>query len=156
MEDEAIRNLAVISQASGPVAPRAQHVLTRYERTEAPPAKENVRESGAAGAGAEEDAGEADVAVTRADGVPESESVNVWPDDTAESAFLSEARERGEPAKASRAAVEDVEEREDAKALPRLDELVEKLPVETRELLDELFRVKFVAVRRVRKADLKS
>ncbi|HWL14984.1 MAG TPA: hypothetical protein VNR00_05220 [Opitutus sp.] len=56
---------------------------------------------------------------------------------------------------AARAAADDDAE-DDRKALPKLDELVTRIPAETRELLDELFRAKFVTVRRVRKADLKS
>lgn len=45
---------------------------------------------------------------------------------------------------------------EDSKPLPKLDELVNRIPAETRELLDELFRAKFTTVRRVKKRDLKS
>lgn len=89
------------------------------------------------------------------EGIPESESVNVWPDDTAEAAFMAEARGRGESVKAAPAVVEEIEDRESAKALPKLSELVERIPVETREVLEELFRAKFVAVRRVKKSDLK-
>jgi len=33
---------------------------------------------------------------------------------------------------------------------------VNRIPAETRELLDELFRVKFTTVRRVKKKDLKA
>ena len=84
--------------------------------------------------------------------LPESESTNVWPDAAAEAAFLGEARERGEPAGA--APVEAAEEN-GAKPLPPLEELVKRIPAEARELLDDLFRAKFTAVRRVRKSDLK-
>lgn len=81
------------------------------------------------------------------------EDTNVWPSEAEEAAFLSEARERGEPVAVSRETVEEVED--NTKALPKLDELVNRIPAETRELLDELFRARFVAVRRVRKKDLK-
>jgi hypothetical protein len=54
----------------------------------------------------------------------------------------------------ARTTAEEIEE--NAKPLPPLDTLVNRIPAETRELLDELFRAKFVAVRRVKKRDLKS
>ena len=79
---------------------------------------------------------------------------NVWPDESAEGAFLSEARERGEPVMAA-VAVEAVEET-DTKSLPPLDELVKRLSPEVRETLDELFRAKFIAVRRIPKKALKT
>jgi len=77
---------------------------------------------------------------------------NVWPDESAEGAFLGEARERGEPVVAT--AVEAIEET-DSKNLPPLDSLVKRLPAEVRETLDELFRAKFIAVRRVPRKALK-
>lgn len=77
---------------------------------------------------------------------------NVWPDEVAEGAFLAEARERGEPVVA--AAVEAVEETE-TKSLPALDELVKRIPPDVRETLDDLFRAKFITVRRVPKKALK-
>jgi hypothetical protein len=76
-----------------------------------------------------------------------------WPDDSAESAMLTEVRARdtssatigqGNPAASSPpAAVAD------QKSLPPLDPLVARLPAEVRAVLDELFRAKFTAVRRV-------
>lgn len=82
------------------------------------------------------------------------DETNVWPDEAAEAAFIAEARGRGE--KVVPVAPEVIEEAEDSRgALPPLDELVQRIPAETRELLDELFRAKFIAVRRVRKSDLK-
>ena len=82
------------------------------------------------------------------------DETNVWPTASEEAAFLSEARGRGEVVvPIARETAEEVEE--NAKALPKLSELVERIPPETRELLVELFRARFVAVKRVRKADLK-
>lgn len=69
-------------------------------------------------------------------------------DEAAEAAFLSEARERGEVVATARPA-ESVEEVVDSKALPPLDELVKRIPPEVRETLEDLFRAKFVTVRRV-------
>lgn len=83
-----------------------------------------------------------------------SESTNTWNDEAAESAFRAEARERGEPVQASRAAIESVEENE-PKNLPSLEELVKRLSPEVRESLDDLFRAKFTTVRRVPKKALK-
>ena len=77
-----------------------------------------------------------------------------WPDDTAESSYLAEARERGEM---TATAAPKVEEKEDAdpKALPSLDELVERIPPGVREVLDDLFRAKFTKVRRIPRSALK-
>lgn len=82
------------------------------------------------------------------------DDTNVWPTAAEEAAFLSEARGRGEVvAPVAKAVVEEVADK--AQPLPKLDEMVERIPAETRELLDELFRAKFVAVRRVKERDLK-
>lgn len=83
------------------------------------------------------------------------EDTNVWPDENAEAAFMAEARGRGESPVATPRSDEDDDER-GAKKLPPLSELVERIPAETRELMDELFRAKFVAVRKVKKSALKS
>jgi hypothetical protein len=78
----------------------------------------------------------------------ESESINVWPDETAEASFMAEARERGEPIIVAPPRVVETEERE-TKPLPSLEQLVGRLSPEVRETLDDLFRVKFTSVRRV-------
>lgn len=78
-----------------------------------------------------------------------------WPDPAAETAFLAEARERGEvlvPAKAR----EEIAEETDARALPALDTLVNRLPADVRETLEDLFRARFVRVTRVPRKALKS
>ena len=77
-------------------------------------------------------------------------------DEAAEAAFLAEARERGEIVTTTKAAPAAVEEVVDPKALPPLDELVKRIPPEVRESLDELFRARFVSVRRVPAKALKS
>lgn len=77
-----------------------------------------------------------------------------WPDDTAESSYLAEARERGEtPAPAASKAPE--KDDADPKSLPPLDELVERIPAGVREVLDDLFRAKFTKVRRIPRSALK-
>jgi hypothetical protein len=78
-----------------------------------------------------------------------------WPDDSAESAFLSEARERGEPVVPKVTSKESADDRE-AGPLPGLDELVERIPLEVREALDDLFRAKFTTVRRIPRQALKN
>jgi hypothetical protein len=94
---------------------------------------------------AAEDASEAVAAA--AEGAP-----NAWPDESAESAMLSELKSRGEVvAPASAEAVEEI----DPKKLPPLGELTERIPEEVRATLDELFRAKFVRVVRVPKKSLK-
>lgn len=82
-----------------------------------------------------------------------ADEATVWPTAAEEAAFLAETRARGEPVAPVREAAEEVED--NPKALPKLDELVNQIPAETRELLEELFRARFVTVRKVRKADLK-
>lgn len=64
--------------------------------------------------------------------------------------------ERAAPERrARRASTEDGDETV-AAALPELDALVQRLPSEVRETLDELFRARFVAVKRVPARALKS
>ena len=88
--------------------------------------------------------------------IMEAGEPTAWPDDAAESAFLAEARDRGEVVKAPRAAEDAAEENADPKALPNLDELVNRIPPEVRDTLEDLFRAKFVRVQRVPKRALKS
>ena len=79
---------------------------------------------------------------------------NVWPDESAESAFLSEQKESGVPVAAVTAT--EASEETDGKPLPPLDELVKKIPADIRATMDELFRAKFVSVKRVPKSALKT
>lgn len=76
------------------------------------------------------------------------------PGEEAEAAFLAEARERGEEVASVTAALAAAESEEEKGALPPLEELIQKLPAELRDTLDDLFRAKFVKVMRVRKKDL--
>ena len=92
------------------------------------------------------------VAATPAD--EESGTAN-WPDESAESAFLSEARDRGEPVIPAKAR-EEIADETDSKSLPSLDELVQRIPVEVREALDDLFRAKFTTVKRIPRKALKA
>jgi len=70
-----------------------------------------------------------------------------WPDEQAEAAYLSEASTRDEPGTpepATLAAQPPVD-----RALPDLESLVAKVPPELAALLDNLFRARFTAVRRL-------
>jgi hypothetical protein len=78
-----------------------------------------------------------------------------WPDDFAESAFLADARERGETVAVKPAPAADPPEDPEPKALPSMEELVNRIPAEVREALDDLFRARFVTVKRVPKRALK-
>ena len=77
-----------------------------------------------------------------------------WPDETVESAFRAEALDRGEAVTLARVPVEANEET-GTTPLPALDELVKRIPPHVRETLDDLFRARFVTVRRVPERVLK-
>jgi hypothetical protein len=77
-----------------------------------------------------------------------------WPDESAEAAFLGEAKDRGEVVVA-RKADDDGAEETTAKALPPLDAMVARIPAPVLETLEDLFRAKFVAVKKVPKKALK-
>lgn len=77
-----------------------------------------------------------------------------WPDEAAESEFRAEARDRGEPVRVGRE-MENAADEPETDDLPRLDELVARIPTEVREALEDLFRARFVAVKRVPKKALK-
>ncbi len=77
-------------------------------------------------------------------------------DETAESSFLGEARDRGETVSISPVAAAAIEESTDPKSLPPLSELVNRIAPEIRAALEDLFRAKFVTVRRVPAKALKS
>ncbi len=79
---------------------------------------------------------------------------NSWPSEADESAFLAE--QRGQGAAAPPPAAAAAENGIDAQPLPSLEELVQRIPAETRAALDDLFRAKFTGVRRVPKTALKS
>lgn len=78
----------------------------------------------------------------------------VGPSPEEEAAFLSEERFQ-EAASAPLSVAAAAEPEEPAGALPKLDELVNRIPAPARALLEELFRAKFVTVKRVPKAALK-
>jgi hypothetical protein len=68
-----------------------------------------------------------------------------WPDDTDESAFLSELAARGEAV--APVPVRNVTQVTGDK-LPPLEEMIAKVPPDVAALLDDLFRAKFTGVRK--------
>jgi hypothetical protein len=83
-----------------------------------------------------------------------------WPDEASESAFLSDQRSNGAPSMPLPRATAKDEERTSADAaepaaLPALQSLLERIPPEALATLDELFRARFVSVKRVQKNTLK-
>jgi hypothetical protein len=75
-------------------------------------------------------------------------------DEAAESAFLAEARDRGEVVKPRAESAVEVVDEIDSKPLPALDDLVAKIPADVREALEDLFRARFVTVKRLPKKAL--
>ena len=104
--------------------------LNQPAGTEAPTPRENVASDASRPVSGEEETGVS------------------WPDEAAESSFLSEARERGESPVAATPSQELTDD-SDASPLPALNELVERIPANIRETLDDLFRVKYTTVRRI-------
>ena len=88
------------------------------------------------------------------DAAPEAVATASWPDETVESAYRAEALERGEAVTAAKVPVEANDETSTA-PLPALDDLVKRIPSHVRETLDDLFRARFVTVRRVPERALK-
>ena len=97
--------------------------------------------------------------VTESPGAPTDEGAPVGPSDGEESAFLAEQREQGYSAPSGGRGTNGTssgasDEPEDKTPLPPLDELVNRIPAATRQLMDELFRARFVTVKRVPKSAL--
>ncbi len=81
-----------------------------------------------------------------------------WPDEVAESGMRAEVANRGETlsSKAAREAAEALAEAAAEKRnLPPIDDLINQIPVEVRDTLEDLFRVKFIKVARAPKKALK-
>jgi hypothetical protein len=97
---------------------------------------------------------------------PSDNSGPSWPDDAAESAFLAEsagayaggATHGGSHATTTAAATaEATEAAADANAkLPPLEALVARIPPETRQVLEDLFRARFVAVKKIPRQAMKN
>ncbi len=77
-----------------------------------------------------------------------------WPDENEESSFISEQRAAGIPLVASSPKLAEENEL-DRQPLPKLDDLIARIPANVQQVLEDLFRAKFNAVRRVPVAALK-
>lgn len=89
-------------------------------------------------------------------GLVGGEEGGMWPDATAESQFLADQRAQGVAVVPISAAVAaEIADEAAPKSLPPLNELVQRLPQEVRDILDELFRARFTTVRRVQAKSLK-
>lgn len=86
---------------------------------------------------------------------PPDDGAPVGPSEGEEAAFLAEQRSAAEPGGPRRAEPTALDDGA-GEPLPPLEDLVERIPAETRALLDELFRAKFVTVKRVPKSALKA
>lgn len=76
----------------------------------------------------------------------------VGPSTEEEAVFLVEERANGyAPAVAAQPVVEEEKKSE----LPPLEDLVKRIPMPARDLMEELFRAKFITVRRIPKSALK-
>lgn len=93
--------------------------------------------------------------MTENPGAPVDDGAPVGPADGEEAAFIAEQREQGFAAPAATPAAAAVEP-DDKSPLPPLDDLVNRIPAATRELMDELFRAKFITVKRVPRSALKN
>ena len=79
------------------------------------------------------------------------------PSETEEAAFLAEQREAEAAFTSPRVAQKRQADSEpdSAEPLPPLEDLVNRIPTPARDLLEELFRAKFVTVKRVPRSALK-
>jgi hypothetical protein len=76
----------------------------------------------------------------------------VGPSSEEEAAFLAQEREMGNVTPALMHVEKPPEERGE---LPPMEDLVKRIPLPTRDLLEELFRAKFVTVKRISASALK-
>lgn len=89
------------------------------------------------------------------DGAMSDDDGTPWPDEVMEAAEVARVAEQAGEAPAGRPRRTVAMEDAGAPPLPKLDELIHRIPATVRETLDELFRAKFTAVRRVPEAVLK-
>lgn len=88
--------------------------------------------------------------------LPAEDGAPVGPNEGEEASFLAEQRIASGVASAPGPRTKErSDDPEPAGSLPPLEDLVNRIPAATRALLDELFRAKFVTVKRVPKSALK-
>lgn len=92
-----------------------------------------------------------------APGAAPDDEPTAWPDESAEAAFLSEAKARGDviAPSATKERLDDSDDADEQSPLPPLEQAVARVPRDVREILEDLFRARFVGVKRVPKNALK-
>ncbi len=78
--------------------------------------------------------------------------VTVGPSTEEEAAFLAQEQELGTVAAVP---VQPANTEESQGSLPPMEDLVKRIPMPTRDLMEELFRAKFITVKRIPQAALK-
>ncbi len=81
----------------------------------------------------------------------EDEAAPAWPSESEEAAFLAETGAPDKEAVPTAAPRAEINAQPD---LPPLDDLVGRIPAEVRATLDELFRARFIGVKRASEKDL--
>jgi|GEM_PF-2845532 len=98
--------------------------------------------------------------IVELEGAPIDEAPR-WPDEASEASFLSEQGNGGgapasRPAFTPKKSSEESTPASEAPAkLPPLQSLVDRVPAATREVLEDLFRARFVSVKQIQKDALK-
>jgi hypothetical protein len=87
-------------------------------------------------------------------GTPVDEGAPVGPSESEEGSFLAEQRSAAIP-ESQPAVRRTAPDEESGPPLPALDKLVERIPAATRDVMEELFRARFVTVKRIPKSALK-
>ena len=82
------------------------------------------------------------------------QSAPIGPSAEEEAAFLSTERESGNPV--SIPALIAVNADDEKGELPPMEDLVNRIPAKTRDLIEDLFRARFVTVKRIPKTALKN
>ena len=82
------------------------------------------------------------------------ESAPAGPSPDEESAFLSAERENDGAAAVAQVTASRVDD--EKSELPPMEDLVQRIPVAARDLMEDLFRARFVTVKRIPKSALKN
>ena len=109
----------------------------------------------AATGGAEEDGGAGSGAAPESEAGGEDAGAPVGPTESEEAAFLAEQRAAAPAYAPLTNEAGELAAEEPAGSLPPLEDLVRRIPAPTRALIDELFRARFVTVKRVPTSALK-
>jgi type IV secretory pathway protease TraF len=84
------------------------------------------------------------------------QSAPIGPSAEEETAFLSSERENGGPVLVAPSTAAALNADDEKGELPPMEDLVKRIPAQTRDLIEDLFRARFVTVKRIPKAALKN